>query len=133
MRRSILEIYALAVCFFAVACFVVTTGFLLWDIVRFAAPNFTIEAYTWDCHQTDEAYKECYGHLHSLTEERTGDVFPTGAALSDKRQRDYDSNLRKHKREALQGIVKSSIIVILDILIFLFHWRIAARAREHNS
>ena len=48
MKKSILEIYALAVCFLALVCFVIALGLGVYDLIQIANPGFTINAYEYD-------------------------------------------------------------------------------------
>ena len=57
MKKSILEIYALAVCFVALVCFVIALGIGVYDLIQIANPVFTINAYEYDRHQSNEAFR----------------------------------------------------------------------------
>ena len=52
MKKSILAIYALAVCFVALVCFVIALGIGVYDLIQIANPVFTINAYEYDRHQS---------------------------------------------------------------------------------
>jgi len=43
LKKNLVEIYALAVCFFTVACFVIVAGMTAWNIIELSAPEFTID------------------------------------------------------------------------------------------
>ena len=58
MNKKILEVYALAVCFFTVACFVIAFGLMLWNFIELWAPEFTVYTRHFECHQSDEAYRD---------------------------------------------------------------------------
>jgi hypothetical protein len=45
VKKTILEIYALAVCFVTVICFVIALGIAAYGIVGIASPNFTISSW----------------------------------------------------------------------------------------
>ena len=72
MKKSILEIYALAVCFVALLCFVIALGIGVYDLIQITNPEFTLNAYEYERHQSNEAFRG----------------FPGRAALGRNRSRD---------------------------------------------
>ena len=129
-KKTILEIYALAVCFFTVACFVVALGLMMWNVVELTASEFTIHTRDFECHRSDEAYRKCREQDYEYTKADPPKTFPTGDALTEKRERSYEFVLKSEKREALQGIVHKLIVILIDIFVFYVHWLLARRARE---
>ena len=130
MKKSWVEIYGLAVCFFTVACFVVVLGIATWDVVKICAPEFTLSSYVWDQHQTDEAFKKKLINEHRYGEEKNTYVPPEGAALTKEREDSLSGAIRSERRGAIQDLVRNLIILLIDLGVFLVHWKIAARARE---
>lgn len=130
MKKTILEIYALAVCFFTVACLVVVCGMALWNLVEIAAPEFTITNYQFDCHQSDEAYRDCQSGNLKYTRKESPVAFPEGEALTSERLSAYDSVLKAERRSALQSLVKKFIVILVSAAVFFAHWRLARHARE---
>ena len=133
MKKTILEIYALAVCFFTVACFVITLGMVIWDMVEFSAPEFTITNHNFECHSSDDSYRDCYSTKHRFTRDDSPQVFPSGEELTKKRQESYKQILKSEQRQALQGLVQKLIILLIDALVFFAHWRLASNSRESHS
>jgi hypothetical protein len=129
MKKTILEIYALAVCFFTVGCFIVTIGMALWDVVEISAPEFTISNSSYQCHQTDQDYRECFSSKRQYSREKTPEIFPEGQDLRDKRTDAYNRILKQERRQALQSFVQKLIILMVNALVFFFHWRVAMKAR----
>lgn len=128
MKKTILEIYAFAVCFFAVACVVVTFGLVAWDFVQLSAPHFTINSVQYQCHQSDGAYQNCFANDAKYTRDENQIAFPSGAQLRTKRIADYAQIIHAEKRRALQGIAQKAIVLLLNLCVFLIHWRLAKRA-----
>ena len=56
MKKSLLEIYALAVCFVTVICFSIVLGIGLYDILEMSNPEMTIKSYQYQKHQSNEAF-----------------------------------------------------------------------------
>ena len=128
MKKTILEIYALAVCFFTVGCFIVTIGMALWDVVEISAPEFTISNSSYQCHQTDQDYRRCFSSERQYSREKTPEIFPEGQGLTDKRTNAYERILKQERRQALQSVVQKFIILIVNASVFFFHWRVAMKA-----
>jgi len=130
MKKSLLEIYSLAVCFFTVACFVVVLGIALWDAVQLSVPEFTLDSDTYEAHQTDEAFRD-----HLIKQYRPDEVQktykpPEGAALSEAREKSFAAEIRSERRDALQGLVQNLIILLIDLVVFIAHWKVGAYARK---
>lgn len=121
MKRSLLEIYALAVCFVTVVCFVVALGIGVYDLVEISKPEFTLSSHEFERHQSNEAFTRRW----PKDKER-----PSDEEITKLRQESYQIELRKEQRSALQNLVQVSIILVIDVLFFLVHWRLAKRARE---
>ncbi len=60
MKKSRLELYALAVCFIIVVCFVVAIGVAIYDIVKITAPEFTLSSYEYRRHQNNAEFWRSY-------------------------------------------------------------------------
>lgn len=132
MKKSLIEIYALSVCFVTVACFVVTIGLALWDVVEFSMPEFTINQHQYNHHQTDEAYLD---HISRRSQYKGDDAepLPSGEELTTAREKSYEFVISSEKRSALQEFFQKLIIMIIDAIAFLIHWKIAGKARHENS
>jgi len=135
MKRQLLEIYALAVCFFTVACFVIVVGMLLWDAVRVAAPGFTVPNHVFEMHQSEQSYRRMQGPRMTRpvppADPAAGTAPLALSAPEDTLSRDesWALALRAERREGLRGIVRNAIILVIDLLVFGLHWRIARGAR----
>ena len=126
MKKSILEIYSLAVCFVTVICAVVTLGIGAYDLLEIGIPEFTLPAYQYERHQSNEAFfrKDCDNKEEekSLSEEEQ----------TKRRLASYEVALKTERRDAVQSLIKVFIVLVLNVVVFLGHWRLARRARETN-
>ncbi len=150
MKKSILEIYALAVCFVALVCFVIALGIGVYDLIQIANPVFTINAYEYDRHQSNEAFRRFPG-LHGMVGPRhlafgsggtTGEVViepgipiePTAPAAKEEvtrqREESYQAALRSERRRGMQSVLRVVIILVIDVLVFVPHWFLARRIRD---
>jgi hypothetical protein len=131
MRRTLVEIYALAVCFFSVACFVITLGVALYDLVEIAAPTFTLNTHDYGRHQSDQAFLESGGTTTRIIRVQDGERVeeikqPTdNADLAKKREESFQRVLVAEQRSATQSLVRAAIILAIASLVFLIHWRLA--------
>ena len=130
MKKSILEIYALAVCFATTVCFVVALGIALYEVIQITNPEFTLSSYEYNRHQTNDAFWKNCDQYESKEKERKR---PTEDELTKLRMDSYRQALQSERRDAFQGLTKAIIVIIIDIVFFLVHWRIARRARETNA
>ncbi len=131
MKKSILEIYALAVCFATTVCFVIALGIALYSVIQIMNPEFTLGSYEYNRHQSNVAFwKSCDKRYGSNKEEKKR---PSEAELTKQRLESYRTTLKSEQRDAFQTLTKSSIVIIIDVIFFLAHWFIARRAREANT
>ena len=131
MKKGWLEIYALLVCFFTVACLAVVFGMGVWDIVKISAPDFTLYSGDWEAHQTDETFREhlIKEHRRCDDEEETYKP-PEGAALTQAKETSFGQALRSERRQGFKDLIQNLIILLIDVGLFAVHWKIAARARQ---
>ena len=151
MKKPILEIYALAVCFVALVCFVIALGIGVYDLIQIANPVFTINAYEYDRHQSNEAFRRFPGFpgLHGMvgfpafgSGGATGGVViepgipiePTTPAVEEEvtrqREESYEATLRSEQRRGMQSFLRVVIVLVIDVLVFVPHWFLARRTRE---
>ena len=130
MKKTILEIYALAVCFLTLACFIVLLGFALWSFIGLTAPSFTINQQQYNCHLSDQAYEDCISIEYLYSRQFKPKPVPRGAALSAARQTAYADLLRSEQRQSLQGLTMQLAMLTIVSLAFFAHWRLARRCRD---
>jgi hypothetical protein len=128
LKKSLLEIYALAVCFATIVCFVISLGIALYSIVEIVNPEFTMKSYEYDQYQSNDAYWQ--RHSGEYWNKEKGPQRPSEDELTKKRKESYQLAIIAEKRSGLQGLTKTAIIILIDTVVFLIHWCIARRARE---
>ena len=129
MKKSILEIYALAVCFAAIVCFVITLGISTYDIVEIVNPEFTMSSYAYNRHQSNDAY---WKSGDNCGEDDKKGQRPADEELTKQRLASYQQSIKSEQRDAFQSFIQSLIILIIAVIVFLIHWRLARRSRESN-
>ena len=120
MKRALVEVYALAVCFVTLVCFVIALGIGIYDLIQIVNPEFTISSYTYDRHQSNEVF------LENWPEDKPR---PQGEELTRLRKESYQAALRSEKRGAIQSITIVFIIILIDVIVYIIHWYVARRAR----
>lgn len=128
MKKSLLEIYALAVCFATIVCFVVTLGILIYDLVQIANPEFTMNSHEYNRHQSNEAFWKNYDCRYDSKEKEK--PRPPEEELTKQRLESYKQAIKSEQRDAFQSLTQSVIIIVINTIFFLIHWRIARRAWE---
>jgi hypothetical protein len=125
MKKSLLEIYALAVCFLAMNCFAVALGIGAYDLLEMSNPNLTLNSHSYQQHQTNEAFKRrgWSNDKEKLPEEE----------ITEMREKSYKVELEAERRDAVQSFIRVLIVMLINIGIFLIHWKVAKRARETNA
>ena len=95
-NRTPIQVYALVVCFAALICFVITLGIAVYDVVQIAAPEFTY---------TPEPY--------------------ISDALSTPGTPEYVNGVQSERKDAAKSLVQTSIILLIDLGVYIAHWKIA--------
>ena len=135
MKKPILEIYALAVCFVTLVCFVIALGIGVYDLIQIANPEFTINAYEYERHQSNEAFGrspriQLRGVAPGVPIEPTE---PSEEELTSQREESYQAALRSERRQAGQSLTMIAIVLLIDVLVFLPHWLLARRRRAVST
>ena len=122
MKKSLLEIYALAVCFVTITCFAIFLGVGIYDIIKLSAPAFTMKSYDYEYHQTNEKFT---GNWKEEKREKYSEE-----KITKLREEAYQVVLEKEQSDAIQSLIRILIIISIDIIIFLIHWSVAKKARN---
>ena len=123
MKKTIQEIYALAVCFVTIVCAVIATGFGFYDLLEIAKPEFTLSAYEYKRFQSNDTF--CRDECKNDNEDKIIDE-----EITKKRLVSYELALKNEQRDAVQSLVKVFVILVIDAGVFWLHWRLARRSRE---
>ncbi len=126
MKKSIVVIYALAVCFATIVCFVVSLGIGIYDIVEVMNPEFTMKSYAYEKHQTNDAFWEW---KYSCDKKKPR---PPEEELTKQREESFQREIKSEQRGAFQSLTQILIILVINVLVYIIHWKIALRARESN-
>jgi hypothetical protein len=132
MKKTILEIYALAVCFVTVTCFIICLGIFGYSLIQINKPEFTMHSYVYDQYQSNDAYrKECRSRYCS--DEDKKEPRPSEEKITKQRLEAFSIALKSEEREGYQTLVKTLIIMLADASAFFIHWIISKKARNSNN
>lgn len=132
MKKSILEIYALAVCFVALVCVVIALGIGVYDLIQIATSEFTISAHEYERHQSNEAFRGPPGGRALFGMAQGIPMEPAERPeeeVTQQREESYQAALRSERRRGMQSLTQILIVLVLDVLVFVPHWFLARRTR----
>ena len=124
MKRNLVEIYALAICFLAVVCFIVAAGLGIYDVIQIVKPGFTISSYEYKKYQSNKKFiKGCEDKYADYSEEE----------ITEMRLEGWENALKIEQRKAFQSITMVFIILLIDTVAFVFHWLLAKKIRLQEN
>jgi hypothetical protein len=121
VMRSLVQVYALVVCFCALMCFVIALGLGIYDIIEAAAPEFTLTA---DRYSFSAAYQ-----VSALNDGKEHTKEELAAAQSEQ----HRMAVAYQRQSALQSSIFAGIICAIDAAEFAVHWRIARRSEMRSA
>lgn len=148
-----LRFYLLAVCFVAMVCAAITSGMFFYGLVKIATPELTLDTWSYSAHQSLENFRQSQfnpanrpkvrlfapyaGQAQAIPLDPAGhetDPAPPAAhqPLSDEeleleRQKSYLQVLSNHQRGALQDLIRLAIVLVVSVVLFYSHWRVARK------
>ncbi len=127
MKSKKLEIYALAVCFAAVVCLVISISVAGYSIIRIVDPGLTISSYNFDRYQTNDRYWQSKQYCQ---EDRKVVKRPSEAELTKQRLEALRIATAGEKRNGYQSLIQALIFAVVGAVTLLVHWRLAKKARK---
>lgn len=129
MRKTV-EVYALTVCFFTMACLSLATGSMLWSLVKVLAPAATISEHEYKVHKSDDAFARHLEANNRYKIEKEQYQVPVGADLTAEREHSYEMLIDAGRHGALRSVLSMLVIILVDIVVYWFHWRIVNREKK---
>ena len=99
-------------------------GVGLYDILEMSNPEMTIKSYQYQKHQSNEAFTRNW----SKKKEKG-----SKSEITEIREKSYSVALKAEQRDAIQSFIRVLIIMLIDVIIFLIHWRLGKYAREPST
>ena len=128
-KRTFLELYALAVCFINVLIGSIAVGVIIYSIVSIASPELTLPGWEYSKYQSNDEF------LASRPDsENFSDKFKNMSEqeITRARKASYRIALKTEQRDGSQSIIRFSIILLIQIILFVIHWKLAKR-KEINT
>ena len=128
MKKSILEIYALAVCFLMVFVTGFSLGKAVYSIIEISNPQFTLSSYEYGRLQTNDNFcnSNVYGHIKTLCDKQATDQ------ITQLRINALNSAVSAEQRSGYQSLIIAIIVLTISLIIFVLHWLLAKRARQER-
>src|SRR5262245_46453629 len=121
MGRSLVQTYALTVCFFTLMCFVVALGIAVYDAVQIAMPGFTVpQSPAWQSNEKFLVY-------HPDKKDRPAQE------IASLRQDEREYALVEEQRASQQSLVFTSIIIFIDSAVYAIHWWMAKKIDQRTT
>jgi hypothetical protein len=133
MPRSLIAIYAAAVCFAAAVCMSIAAGVVLFSVVRIAAPQLTSSPY--------QAQLQMPSPVASAVRVMPGGyALPPGVTMppppsltpkqmEEMRQKSLRSALVFERSAGTRSLLLWGITLVVSAVLWLLHWRILRGAR----
>jgi len=122
MKKTLVEIYALLVCFGSIFIVIVAAATALYSAVRATHQALTVDGYSYRRSLSDEEFMEAWPRQSPA---------PRPADVPGLRSVAYARALDVESRVGLNACISSAMYVICAGLVFGLHWRLARR--EHAT
>jgi len=153
MNNGSIKIYALAVCFVTLVCGAITAGFIVFNAIKIVAPTLTINPAQLNGHGNNMVFRASAINMGSSGPPVSAFVGPQGLpptmlgapdfihpgarpvpqlsdeALAQLKQERQASVISGHVFRAKQGLILQAIIISICCILYLWHWKLAARVR----
>lgn len=130
MKKTILEIYAFAVCFVSLLCAAISLGVALFSTLKIFKPDLTLDTGKYETHYTNTTFCDNYSYRDECKDKT---AIESNATVAKVREARLNEHLRTESRSGLQELIKEAIVIIIGLLIFLIHWRLARHARSTSQ
>ena len=133
MKKTVIEIYALLVCFVSVVCFSIWFGIGMYSLIGVLSPETTIDSWTYQRHQSNENFVTVspmainpFGNQGGM---QKPEVLPENT-LTKNRLYSYAQVFKAEVRTNTQSILRSVIVIVISMLLFWIHWRLLKPRKE---
>ena len=118
MKKTLVEIYALLVCFASIFIVIVNAATGLYSAVRATQPTITVDGYAYRRSLSDEDFMQAWPQQSAK---------PHPADVPALRKAAYAQALDIESRGGLNVFISSFMYVVAAGLVFGLHWRLAQR------
>jgi cytoskeletal protein RodZ len=126
MKKSLIEIYALVICFIMVLVFFVNVNIVFVNYVEYHNPTLAVSNY-YDI----EKYSSNDEYTRSWNKDKLAKY--TGAEITAEREAARERVLNIEKLKAEKKILQSAIMLFVAAVFFVIHWILAAKWRAKKK
>lgn len=128
VQRSLIPLYATAVCFAAVVCMTIATGVVLYSAVRAIAPGITSTGYPGPMYMQMAAAAP----VRAVAPEARVAQPPTPSPkeLERLRREALAQSLAHERRGGIRGLILWGIVLVVSGAVWLLHWRLLKGERK---
>ena len=129
VKRTFIELYALAVCFINILIGSIAVGIIIYGAVSVISPELTLSSWEYSKYQSNDEF------IASRPDTETfSDKFKNMSVQEISRERDvaYRLALKAEQRDGTQSIIRFFIVLLIQIILFIVHWRLAQRQRSSD-
>ena len=144
MNNGLFRFYLLAIFFSALMCGAITSGFLIFNLIKYTLPLSTIDPVRIEVFSTNERFNRSRNNPTSISQPlsllpgRTVVVPETRIVklsqdeLTAARLQARNAIVSSHKFRAKQGIILQVIILLICCILFYPHWKLV-KSNESSS
>jgi len=121
MKKTIVEIYALAVCFVAVMSIAINLGLVIESSIGMLFPNITMNAYVYKIHSNNDKYWK---------EKKDKKIRPSEKELTKNRLESFKLELEVERRTSLKDFISEWINIVISFLLGFIHWQFILRKKK---
>ena len=103
-------------------CLSITICIVFYDLLELSYPELTLSSDQYERYQSDDSFK-----LSMLKEQK--DI--KNLDIPKLREEGYPTALKIEQRDALQSLIQSAIIVLVNAILFVFHWFLAKKVKKY--
>jgi hypothetical protein len=135
VKKSLLEIYALSVCFVSTFVALVACIVLLNQAAKLVLPDVMMNDFTYKSLISNDAFWENRrGQIVGPKGEPPGEAArPDEASLTRQRLRALEEARAEQAHGAVQGMIRWGAALLIAAICFAMHWVMARRPRERAS
>jgi len=126
-KRSFLELYALAVCFINVFIGSIAVGIILYAVVGISAPELTLSGWEYSRYQSNDNFVH---HRSEMSGRSAAFENMSEQEITQRREEAYRLALIAERKSNGQTVLQFAIVLLIQIVLFITHWRLAKRRRS---
>ena len=128
MPRTVLEIYAAAVCFAAVGCLAISLGVAIYSAIGVAYPEFT--AHPMSLAPQPTMPPPPLSEPTAGTQAPSNPVSASPEVVAQRKAAALEAGLRNEELVSRQSLVRWGIAALISAALFFLHWRILVNGRR---